>query len=363
MSDTSPILTLPYLIPSQAQKHVTHNEALRMLDAVVQLSVLGHTLTTPPSLPEVGDRYIVATGSSGAWSGHDGEIALFESDGWTFFTPRAGWRAELVTEQRSVVFDGTAWIVPVPVTQNLPGVGVNTTSDTTNKLSVASAASLFTHAGAGHQMKINKATATDTGSLLFQTGWSGRAEMGLAGDNNWSIKVSADGNTWVNALKFNAATGAASGAAVQASATDVTAGRLMRTDYGYSRGNVLGTVSQSSGTPTGAVLQRGSTANGEFVRMADGTQICTHKLNLLLNSYNNVTADWTFPKAFIGTPNVIQTASNSGSDYVNCGAGQFGLARQGTGTTMVGLTLTGIVTLNAGAEVRDVRVTAIGRWF
>jgi hypothetical protein len=37
MPDTSHALSLPLIQPSQAQKHVTHNEALRILDAVVQL--------------------------------------------------------------------------------------------------------------------------------------------------------------------------------------------------------------------------------------------------------------------------------------------------------------------------------------
>lgn len=39
MSNTSTHLSLPYLAPAQAQKHVTHNEGLRMLDVLVQLSL------------------------------------------------------------------------------------------------------------------------------------------------------------------------------------------------------------------------------------------------------------------------------------------------------------------------------------
>ena len=38
---------------------------------------------------------------------------------------------------------------------------------------------------------------------------------------------------------------------------------------------LLGTVSQSGGVPTGAIIERGSNVNGEYVRFADGTQICT----------------------------------------------------------------------------------------
>ena len=51
MSDTTIHLGLPYLLAAQAQKHVTHNEALRLLDAMVQLSVLDRTRTAPPGQP------------------------------------------------------------------------------------------------------------------------------------------------------------------------------------------------------------------------------------------------------------------------------------------------------------------------
>jgi hypothetical protein len=64
-------------------------------------------------------------------------------------------------------------------------VGVNAAADSTNRLAVSSVASLFNHAGAGHQMKINKNAAADTASILFQTGFSGRAEMGTAGSDDY----------------------------------------------------------------------------------------------------------------------------------------------------------------------------------
>ena len=69
MPDTSTHLLLPYLLAAQAQKHVTHNEALRLLDGLVQLAVLDRHLTAPPASPADGDRYIVASGAVGAWSG------------------------------------------------------------------------------------------------------------------------------------------------------------------------------------------------------------------------------------------------------------------------------------------------------
>ena len=70
--DTTDNLGLPYLAAAQAQKHVTHNEALRALDALVHLMVLDKDLSAPPGSPTAGDRYIVGAGPTGAWSGQAG---------------------------------------------------------------------------------------------------------------------------------------------------------------------------------------------------------------------------------------------------------------------------------------------------
>ena len=210
MPETSPTLALPYLQPAQAQKHVTHNEALRILDAVTQLSVLNADLGTPPALPADGDRYIVAVPGADAWAGQDHNIALWVDDSWQFFVPATGWRADIAGSGATLRFDGVAWVAPTAPEidmQNLPIVGVNATADVTNRLTVAADATLLSHAGAGHQLKMNKSADSDTASLLFQTGFSGRAEMGTTGDDDFAIKVSADGNTFVRAIQVDRTTG------------------------------------------------------------------------------------------------------------------------------------------------------------
>lgn len=204
MPDT-PNLKLPYLVAAQAQKHVTHNEAIRALDALVHLAVIDRTLTAPPASSADGDRYIVASGGTGTWSGHALEIAAFQDGGWAFFTPRPGWRSWVVAEDVLVVWNGSAWTSVSggggdgsDVTFDT--VGINASADTTNRLTIASAATLLTHDGAGHQLKINKSAAADTASLLFQSNWSGRVEMGTAGDDDFHLKVSPDGSAWHEAL-------------------------------------------------------------------------------------------------------------------------------------------------------------------
>ncbi|MCH9806958.1 MAG: DUF2793 domain-containing protein [Alphaproteobacteria bacterium] len=205
-------LRLPYLIAAQAQKHVTHNEALRALDAIVHLAVDDRDLTAPPASPSDGERYLVAASATGDWAGHDGEIAAFQDGAWMYYSPKEGWIAWVSDEDAAIAFDGTNWVAlssgggggsvnPTPL------VGVNATADTTNRLSVSAPATLLSHEGNGHQLKINKAASGDTGSLLYQTGFSGRAEIGLTGDDDFHFKVSADGTAWNDAILIDKDTG------------------------------------------------------------------------------------------------------------------------------------------------------------
>ncbi len=294
--DGTPNLTLPYIIAAQAQKHVTHNEALRGLDAIVQLMVVDKDLSAPPASPADGTRYIVAAGATGAWSGHSGQVAAYQDGAWMFYAPREGWLAWAADEDELYAYTGSAWALfasggggignvvedttpqlggdldangnsigfddatgitddsgneqlvfhktasaanQIGVTNAAAGsspqigaegddtdislklrgkgggfvdadkLGINATADTTNRLAVKSAASLFDNVGNGHQQKINKAAAGDTASQLYQTSYSGRAEFGLVGDDDFHVKVSADGATWNEALIVDKSTGAA----------------------------------------------------------------------------------------------------------------------------------------------------------
>ena len=287
--DTTTNLQLPFIVAAQAQKHVTHNEALRGLDAVVQLMVLDKDLATPPGSPADGARYIVAASPTGAWAGQAGKIAAYQDGGWAFYAPREGWLVWAADEDKLYVYTGSAWAVFVSglssvvqdtapqlganldangfnigldhatgitddvgneqlvfrktasavnqvaltnaSTSNAPRiaaegddtninlqlrgkgtgfidadkVGINASADSTNRLSLNSPASLFNHVGNGHQVKVNKNAAGDTASFLFQTNFSGRAEIGTTGDDHFHFKVSPNGSAWTEALVLNTA--------------------------------------------------------------------------------------------------------------------------------------------------------------
>ncbi len=368
MPDTSSSLGLPYLLPAQAQKHVTHNEALQLLDLVVQLRLRSFEATTPPTVPDPGAAHALGSGATGDWAGKDGQIAVYSGDSWLFVPPREGWLATHPDTGTLHVWRAGSWQLAQANTQNLSGIGINSGWDTTNRLAVACEATLFSHAGAGHQMKLNKATSGDTASLLYQAGWSGRAEMGLAGSDDFAIKVSADGAAWTTALAFDAGTGLASGAAVQASADDTTPGRLARADYAYGPGNLLGPVSQVGGLPTGAVIEQGSNANGHYLRYADGTQIChkafvapTHDIavdfgGMYASDANLISGQASFAAAFSAIPSCFYTCTTVGASS-NCITG--GPAT----TTRFANSLyatRGSVFNNAQVSVSAM---AIGRWF
>jgi hypothetical protein len=209
MSETTN-LALPLIAASQAQKHVTHNEALLKLDALIHLSAQSRALGAPPESPEEGARYLIAEEATGEWSGHQGKIAAFQDGAWSFFAPQQGWRLWLAEEAKLLVHSNGAWTELKTNPTATPQLGISASADDYNRLVLSSPASLFNHAGSGHQLKLNKVEASATASLLFQTAFSGRAEMGLAGDDHFRIKVSGDGGAWRDALSVDKDSGAAS---------------------------------------------------------------------------------------------------------------------------------------------------------
>ncbi len=204
----TPRLSLPLLAAGQAQKHVTHNDALTRLDALVHLTVDSRSAGTPPAVPTELSAFIIPPGATGAFAGRADQIALFEDGGWTFLVPRAGWQAWVADESEHHLWTGSEWRRDSPLSSLGASLwGVNGTADVTTRFVVQAPASLFNHDGAGHQLKLNKAAAGETASLLFQDGYSGRAEIGLAGDDDLHLKVSGDGAAWTEALTVERSTG------------------------------------------------------------------------------------------------------------------------------------------------------------
>ena len=208
-STNTPRAQLPLLAAAQAQKHVTHNDALLQLDALIFARFLSRNVSTPPATPADGDTYLVKATATGAWTGQNGQIAYANGGVWRFAAPFTGLTAYVVDEAKLIVFNGTAWVdyASTLALQNVPLIGVNATADATNKFAVSSSALLFNNIGNGVQMKLNKNAVADTASILYQTGFSGRAEIGLTGDDDFHFKVSGDGATFFEALRLTKTSG------------------------------------------------------------------------------------------------------------------------------------------------------------
>lgn len=86
------------------------NDTLIALGALTQLAVLDRDLDTPPGSPAAGDRYLVAATATGAWAGHDGEVALYIGGAWRFYDPQPGWRCYVEDEDTFIYWNGTAWV-------------------------------------------------------------------------------------------------------------------------------------------------------------------------------------------------------------------------------------------------------------
>ncbi|MCR8724114.1 DUF2793 domain-containing protein [Frigidibacter sp. ROC022] len=214
MSDTTTHLLLPYILGGQAQKHVTHNEALRILDGLVQLSVLDRDLAAPPATPTDGDRYIVASGATGDWAGWDLNVALFSDGAWLRLPPRTGWRAWVEDEALLLVYDGSGWVGTTPdALQNLARLGFGTTADTSNPFSAKLNAALWTaktvaEGGTGDLFyTMNKEASGDDLGLTLQTGFVTKALLGLFGSDRFRLAVSDDGSTFFDALSADNASG------------------------------------------------------------------------------------------------------------------------------------------------------------
>lgn len=83
-SETTPALRLPLLHAAQAQKEITHNEALAMLDIIVAGVVQSGPVNTPPVGPAMGAAWIIGAAPTGLWAGHAKELALYTQGGWRF---------------------------------------------------------------------------------------------------------------------------------------------------------------------------------------------------------------------------------------------------------------------------------------
>jgi hypothetical protein len=177
-------LGLPLVMPAQAQKHVTVNEAFARLDAVAQLRVVSAAVLVPPASARDGESYIVPEGAAGTWAGRDGRVAVFSNGGWVFVVPRTGWRAwdEAVGGFR--MFDGTEWLLDAQA------------------VSPSGAATMWKVLEFQHEIVPGASNATSTlvpsGSVVFAV--TGRVVNSLFGPGSWRLGVAGSTDRYGSGL-------------------------------------------------------------------------------------------------------------------------------------------------------------------
>lgn len=114
---------LPELIVGQGSKELTHNEALRILEALTVGGVVDRDLTTPPVSPAAGSVYIPRATATGAWTGKENQIAHFYNGSWRFYQPQTGWHVWIIDEGIFASFAGGAWSSMLLLQDLAPNLG------------------------------------------------------------------------------------------------------------------------------------------------------------------------------------------------------------------------------------------------
>lgn len=155
------------------------NPDMAALDALVHLAVLAQQ-DAPPGSPNAGDRYIVGTGS-GAWAGHDDDVARWNGTGWEFFAPREGWQAWQEADGRLWLYASGSWAVT-------PASAFAWVSDTLSGASGQEDVISFdvTDANANAGVDLSPLRVFDTGVTLFEVNQWGGVGVGQAAPTDLS---------------------------------------------------------------------------------------------------------------------------------------------------------------------------------
>ena len=107
---------LPYLVVAQAQKEITHNEALALIDSLLHPVISGRLTTPPtPALADAGKCWLVGAGATGVWQTKANQIALWTGGSWRFLIPVDGMRIRNAATGTDFVWTGGQWIEPPAV--------------------------------------------------------------------------------------------------------------------------------------------------------------------------------------------------------------------------------------------------------
>jgi hypothetical protein len=226
---------------------------------------------------------------------------------------------------------------------------------------------------ASFQSLIDKPTTTPTALGIPVADANGDIDSGWLKDASTTVKgvVKVGSNISVadGVISVPEATEAVKGVVELATPAEVLAG--VDTERAVTpatlTAKILGTVSQVGGVPTGAIIERGSNANGQYVKFADGTMICTKSQQVTIDiggwsatgsifTERNPVA-YAFPAVFYTAPNVSVIAR-----YISTSSGG-----SRAWVSLVSTTATNVVPILhasvAGSVTYEFLFLVIGRWY
>jgi hypothetical protein len=229
-------LKLPFLMQGQINKDITHNEALILIDAVLNSSLKSlNKFSKPPTNLKEGELILISETSEGNFQNFPSHLAFY-NNGWRFILPKEGFYIWVSDIKRMCVYNGKNFVPALSLNEeeiapsseslnqneiklledrikslenmlenfSIKAIGINTQPDyINNKLTVKSDFSLFTSETGDVKINVNKNFPSSTSSFIFQTEWKGKAEFGLVGGNNFILKVSDDGINWIEVFEVN----------------------------------------------------------------------------------------------------------------------------------------------------------------
>jgi len=185
MNDT-PNLALPLLAASQAQKHVTMNEAISILDATTQLIVKSRSISAPPEDPVDGSVYICAPNGAEEWAGLDHKILIYLNGYWKTIQPKNGWSAFVSDENLNVSFSFGTW-------------NTNVISQSHNDSFASMLTVEFDHQITAGSINSTNFTIPDK-TIVFAV--TGRVTSSIMGPTSWDLGVSGASDRYANGINI-----------------------------------------------------------------------------------------------------------------------------------------------------------------
>lgn len=117
---------LPLLAVSQAQKELTHNEALARIDALLHPVVEDQRAAPPtPTNAEIGQCWLISSAATGEWADKAGQIACWIGGAWRYFSPVDAMRIRMKSEETDLIWSGHTWIVAPSIGDPIDGAVID----------------------------------------------------------------------------------------------------------------------------------------------------------------------------------------------------------------------------------------------